>query len=63
MRQLNDDLEIRVINKLFIHTQPAHLQKLSGGQLDQAHRNRERANYLHLHLKRSTGSDSSADFN
>ncbi len=46
------DVEIRVINKLFIHTQPAHLQKIRGGQLDQAHRNRERANYLHLHLKR-----------
>lgn len=52
------DVEMRVINKLFINTQPAHLQKLSGGQLDQAHRNRERANYLHLHLKRQdAGSD------
>ncbi len=58
------DLEIRVINKLFIHTQPAHLQKLSGGQLDQAHRNRERANYLHLHLKRhGSGSENPPDTN
>ena len=46
------DLEIPVINKLFIHTQPAHLQKLRGGILDQSNRNRERANYLHQHLNR-----------
>ena len=45
------DLEIPMLNKLFIHTQPAHLQKLNGCELDTAHRNRERANYLHNHLR------------
>jgi len=45
------NLEIPTINKLFIHTQPAHLQKMHGGELDTTHRNRERANYLHAHLK------------
>ncbi len=44
------DIEIPVVNKLFIQTQPAHLQKLRGGQVNSANRNRERANYLHRHL-------------
>jgi protein arginine kinase len=52
---LIDDLEIPTINKLFIHTQPAHLQKLSGSELDTADRNIERAHYLQKHLRR--GSD------
>lgn len=46
------DLEIPTLNKLFIHTQPAHLQKLTGTQLDTAHRNIERARYLRRHLNR-----------
>ncbi|HMO13548.1 MAG TPA: protein arginine kinase [Pirellulaceae bacterium] len=45
------DVEIKTLNKLFICTQPAHLQKMVGSKLDTAHRNRERANYLHAHLK------------
>jgi protein arginine kinase len=45
------DLEIPVINKLFIHTQPAHLQKIRGGSLDRADRNIERAMYLRQHLR------------
>jgi protein arginine kinase len=52
---LIDDLEIPTINKLFIHTQPAHLQKISGSELDTADRNIERAHYLQKHLRR--GSD------
>lgn len=49
---LIDDLDVSTINKLFIHMQPAHLQKVTqaksskGGQF-----NVERANYLHRHLK------------
>src|SRR5688572_15894716 len=46
------DLEIPTINKLFIHTQPAHLQKLRGVHLDTAERNVERAHYLQDHLRR-----------
>ena len=45
-----DDLQIPVLNQLFIHTQPAHLQKLSGTILDTADRNIERAKYLRRHL-------------
>jgi len=45
-------LEIATLNKLFIHTQPAHLQKLTGTQLDTEHRNIERARYLRRHLGR-----------
>jgi protein arginine kinase len=46
------DLEIPTVNKLFIHTQPAHLQKLRGVELDTADRNVERANYLQRHLRK-----------
>jgi protein arginine kinase len=44
------DLEIPTINKLLIHTQPAHLQKLTGLELDKSDRNIERATYLRQHL-------------
>ena len=46
------DVEIPTVNKLFIHTQPAHLQKISGVELDTADRNIERATYLRRHLNR-----------
>jgi len=46
------DLEIPTVNKLFIYTQPAHLQKLTGGELDSADRNIERARYLRRHLNK-----------
>jgi protein arginine kinase len=38
------------VNKLFVHTQPAHLQKLTGMELDSSDRNIERATYLRRHL-------------
>ncbi|MEZ6072346.1 MAG: protein arginine kinase [Pirellulales bacterium] len=40
------DLEIATLNELFLRTQPAHLQRLSGSVLDTADRNIERARYL-----------------
>lgn len=43
-------IEIETINKLFVHTQPAHLQKLRGQHLSVADRNIERAAYLQNHL-------------
>ena len=46
------DVEIPTLNKLFIHTQPAHLQKLRGGELETADRNIERARYLRRHLNK-----------
>jgi len=51
------DVEIPTVNKLFIHTQPAHLQKLRGTELDTADRNIERARYLRRHLSREDGSE------
>ena len=45
------DIEIPTVNKLFIHTQPAHLQKLRNSALNTSQRNIERANYLQRHLK------------
>ena len=47
---LIDGVEMPTVNKLFIHTQPAHLQKLAGMELDQSDRNIERASYLRQHL-------------
>jgi len=49
------DIEIPTINKLFIHTQPAHLQKLRGLELDTSDRNVERASYLQRHLRKHDG--------
>ena len=53
-----DDLQIPVVNELFIHTQPAHLQKLSGTELDTTDRNIERARYLRRHLAPEPGDES-----
>ena len=47
---LIDDLEIPTVNELFIHTQPAHLQKLRKEHLESAERNVARASYLRLRL-------------
>ena len=56
---LIEDLEIPVVNELFIQTQPAHLQKLSGVELDTADRNIERARFLRRHLnKQDNGAES-----
>lgn len=52
---LISDIEIPMINQLFIHTQPAHLQKLRGVELDTADRNIERARYLRRHLNKEDG--------
>ncbi len=54
---LIDDLEIPTINELFIKTQPAHLQKLSGTELDPTDRNIERARFLRRHLQKHTNGD------
>ena len=59
---LISDVEIPTVNKLFIHTQPAHLQKLRGIELNTADRNVERASYLQRHL-RKRGTDSAAEKN
>ncbi len=47
---LIEDVKIPTVNKLFIHTQPAHLQKIRGHKLNTSDRNIERATYLQQHL-------------
>ena len=47
---LIDDLGIPTVNELFIHTQPAHLQKLQGRPLEVDDRNIARASYLRSRL-------------
>ena len=49
--ELLQDLTIPTVNELFIHTQPAHLQKLMGTPLDGEERNTARARYLRSRLR------------
>ncbi len=44
------EVDLPTLNKLFLHTQPAHLQKLSGLELDKTERDVERAAMLRRHL-------------
>jgi protein arginine kinase len=48
--ELIRDLGIPKINLLFLHTQPAHLQKLAGNEMESSDRNIERARFLRRHL-------------
>jgi protein arginine kinase len=48
---LIDDVPANLVNELFIHTQSAHLQKLSGQTLDPEQRNSARARYLRDRLR------------
>ena len=48
---LLDDVHIGTVNELFIHTQPAHLQKIMGAMLDSEERNTARARYLRNRLR------------
>ncbi len=55
------DVEIPTINKLFLQTQPAHLQKLRQTNLDTNQSEIERANYLQKHLKKTNGNGSESN--
>jgi len=48
---LLDDLPATTLNQLFIHSQAAHLQKLTGSELNGQQRNAARAKYLRQRLK------------
>jgi protein arginine kinase len=48
---LIEEVTIPTVNELFIHTQPAHLQKLMGSLLDGEERNAARARYLRTRLR------------
>jgi protein arginine kinase len=58
---LIDDLPVSMLNKLFIDTQPAHLQKIRGVELDTVDRNIERARYIRRHLSKENGGNSGAN--
>lgn len=47
---LLDEISIGTVNELFMHTQPAHLQKILGESLDKDERDSARASYLRQHL-------------
>ena len=47
---LIENLEIPMINELFIHTQPAHLQKIRREKLETVDRNVARADYIRQRL-------------
>jgi protein arginine kinase len=51
---LLDDITIPTVNELFIHTQPAHLQKLMGTVLDSEERNSARARYLRSKVRNAS---------
>jgi protein arginine kinase len=55
------DLSIAAINEMFLATQPAHLQKLTGTDLDSADRNIERARYLRRQLNKEIGNAGGGD--
>jgi protein arginine kinase len=48
---LDDRITIPTVNELFIHIQPAHLQKLTGHPLDGEERNAARARFLQTRLR------------
>ena len=54
--KLLDDVSLVLINELFLHSQPAHLQKLMGEPLDGEARNAARARYLRSRLHESGAS-------
>jgi protein arginine kinase len=51
---LLDDVDVSDVNLLLVRTQPAHLQKLRGVELDTKDRNIERARFLRNYFE--TGS-------
>jgi len=49
--KLRDEVPLELVNELFLHSQPAHLQKLMGETLDGEARNTARAEYLRSRLR------------
>ena len=48
--KLIDDIDLSTVNRIFLLTQPAHIQKLQGAPLTVEERNRHRAEYLQVAL-------------
>lgn len=55
------EIGILLVNDLFLQTQPAHLQKIAGTELDNTDRNIERARFLRRHLNKEDAAPSSQD--
>jgi len=53
------DVDLAQLNSLMVRTQPAHLQKIRGVELDTKDRNIERARYLRQHLEGAGGGTAS----
>jgi len=53
------EIGILLVNDLFLQTQPAHLQKITGKELDSTDRDIERAQFLRRHLNKEDGSQTS----
>ncbi|VAX36567.1 Putative ATP:guanido phosphotransferase YacI [hydrothermal vent metagenome] len=51
--KLIKDIEIKTVNELFVHTQPAHLQRLQHQALESQERNIARATFLREQLRKS----------
>ena len=49
------DVDLGQLNSLLVRTQPAHLQKIRGVELDTKDRNIERARYLRQHFEGARG--------
>ena len=54
---LVDDLHVSDVNKLLVRTQPAHLQKMRGVDLDTKDRNIERARFLRAYFESGSPDD------
>jgi len=54
---LVDDLHVSDVNKLLVRTQPAHLQKMRGVDLDTKDRNIERARFLRSYFESGSPDD------
>jgi protein arginine kinase len=54
---LVDDLHVSDVNKLLVRTQPAHLQKMKGIDLDTKDRNIERARFLRSYFESGSPDD------
>jgi len=57
---LIQELDIAGVNELFLRTQPAHLQKLVGGEMESTDRNIERARYIRRYLNKDEAGPSPA---
>ncbi|HPP53738.1 MAG TPA: protein arginine kinase [Thermoguttaceae bacterium] len=53
------EIGIPKVNELFLQTQPAHLQKIAGAELDSTDRDIERARFLRRCLNKEEGAESS----